>query len=53
MKHCPQCRHIRKITGNKKAKCCKCGITQLIVKLKISLIPVKSEHQYHLKVNAY
>jgi len=29
-KHCPKCRHIRKITHNKKAKCCVCGLSKLM-----------------------
>lgn len=29
-KYCAKCRHIRKITGNKKAKCCVHGLTKLV-----------------------
>lgn len=29
MKYCKKCRHIRKITGNKKAKCLACGLPAL------------------------
>jgi RNA polymerase subunit RPABC4/transcription elongation factor Spt4 len=29
-KYCSKCRHIRKITKNKKAKCCVCGLTKLV-----------------------
>lgn len=32
-KYCPKCRHIRKITHNKKAKCCACGLSILSEKL--------------------
>jgi hypothetical protein len=29
-KQCAKCRHIRKITGNKKAKCCIHGLSKLV-----------------------
>lgn len=32
-KYCPKCRHIRKITGNKKAKCLPCGLSILASKV--------------------
>ncbi len=32
-KYCKKCRHIRKITGNKKAKCLACGLSELAGKL--------------------
>lgn len=31
-KYCPKCRHIRKITRNKKAKCLVCGLSLLTKK---------------------
>lgn len=29
-KQCRKCRHIRKITGNKKTKCLTCGLSKLV-----------------------
>lgn len=32
-KYCPKCRHIRKVTHNKKAKCLPCGLSILASKV--------------------
>jgi hypothetical protein len=33
MKYCKKCRHIRKVTGNKNAKCLTCGLPELAGKM--------------------
>lgn len=50
-KYCKKCRHIRKITGNKQAKCCTCGLPILVTNLlqmtdKQKLKLIKLEMRY-------